>query len=48
MELGGIMSYVFKIFLGNPDIMIFLISFTIFFGLVMVLIKIHEYATESF
>jgi len=40
MEIGGIMAFVFKVFLGNPTIMVTLITWTI---LVTLFLSIKEY-----
>lgn len=42
MEIGGLMAEAFKIFLGNPDIAVALISFIIFIGLVITAIQVYE------
>lgn len=35
MEIGGLMAEAFKLFLGNPDISVFLITFTLFLSLIV-------------
>jgi hypothetical protein len=42
MEIGGLMAYVFKAALGNPDIMVALLSWSVLFTLVMVTIQLYH------
>lgn len=46
IEIGGLMAEVFKIFLGNPDIAVMLITFTIFFGSVFTIIRTYMDFTD--
>ena len=39
MEVGGLMAYVFKIFLGNPTIMTVLITWAVFISLLLTVIE---------
>lgn len=41
MEIGGLMAEAFKLFLGNPDISVFLVTFTLFIGLVFTANRIY-------
>lgn len=43
MEIGGLMAEAFRLFLGNPDISVFLVTFTLFLSLVvsMILVRSH-------
>ncbi|MBK5447035.1 hypothetical protein [Peribacillus sp. TH24] len=42
MEIGGLMAYAFKVFLGNPDIMAALITWAIITTLVLTVIEIFK------
>lgn len=42
MEIGGLMAYAFKIFLGNPDIILTLVSWAVFVGLTFIVIRMHH------
>lgn len=42
LELGGLMAEAFKLWLGNPDIAVVLITFTIFSGLVITAIQVYQ------
>lgn len=42
MEIGGLMAEVFRIFLGNPDIMAFVLTWTVFFTLVLVVFEVQK------
>jgi hypothetical protein len=42
MEIGGLMVYVFKAFLGNPDVMTILLAWAVLVTLVLVSFKIYE------
>lgn len=42
IELGGLMAEAFKIFLGNPDIAVALLSFIIFSGLAITAMQIYD------
>lgn len=42
MEIGGLMAYVFKVFLGNPDIMAALITFAVLTTLALTVIESFE------
>jgi hypothetical protein len=39
MEIGGLMAYAFKVFLGNPDIMATLITWAILLTLALTVIE---------
>ncbi|MBU8733702.1 MULTISPECIES: hypothetical protein [Cytobacillus] len=39
MEIGGLMAYAFKVFLGNPDIMAALITWGIIVTLALTVIE---------
>lgn len=34
VEVGGLMSDAFRLFLGNADVAVFIVTFTLFFGVV--------------
>lgn len=42
MEIGGLMAFAFKVFLGNPDIMAALITWAILTTLVLTVIEIFK------
>lgn len=42
IELGGLMAEAFKIWLGNPDIAVGLLTFTIFTGLVITAVQVYD------
>ncbi|MDQ0412899.1 hypothetical protein [Mesobacillus stamsii] len=42
MEIGGLMVYAFKVFLGNPDIMAALITWAILTTLALTVIEIFK------
>lgn len=42
MEIGGLMAQVFKVFLGNPDIMATIITWTILVTIVLSAIEIYK------
>lgn len=42
MEIGGLMSQTFKIFLGNPDIMALLIAFAVAISLLLTIVEIFN------
>lgn len=42
MEIGGLMAYAFKILLGNPDVMLTLIVWALFTGLVLTAIRVYH------
>ena len=42
MEIGGLMAYAFKVFLGNPDIMAALITWAILSALALTVIEIFR------
>ncbi|MDP4086016.1 MAG: hypothetical protein Q8934_15540 [Bacillota bacterium] len=42
MEIGGIVYYLFKIFLGNPDVMTVLLGWAVVVTLVFVGLRIYE------
>jgi hypothetical protein len=39
MEIGGLMTYAFKVFLGNPDVMAALITWAILITLALTVIE---------
>lgn len=42
MEIGGLMVYAFKVFLGNPDIMAAIITWAILSTLALTVIEIFK------
>lgn len=42
MEIGGLMAEAFKLFLGNPDIAVFLITFTLFLSLIVTVNRVKS------
>lgn len=46
MEIGGLVEYAFKAFLGNPDVMAFLLSFAVFITLYLVVIEVYRYVRD--
>ncbi|MBH0176234.1 hypothetical protein IHV09_22005 [Fictibacillus sp. 23RED33] len=42
MEIGGLMAYAFKVFLGNPDIMAALITWAVLVTLALTVIEIFK------
>lgn len=42
MEIGGLMAYAFKVFLGNPDIMAALITWAVLTALSLTVIEIFK------
>lgn len=42
MEIGGLMGYAFKVFLGNPDIMAGLLTFGVILTLILTVIEIFK------
>lgn len=42
MEIGGLMAYAFKMFLGNPDIILTLTIWTILVNMVTTIIKLSS------
>lgn len=42
MEIGGLMAFAFKIFLGNPDIMTALITWVVIITLVLTVIEVYR------
>lgn len=46
MEIGGLMAYAFKIFLGNPDIVLTLTVWTILVSLVTTVLKLSDDVEE--
>jgi len=42
MEIGGLMAYAFKVFLGNPDIMVSLITWTVLTTLFFTVLEINK------
>ncbi|MEM5592060.1 hypothetical protein AAHH67_10595 [Niallia circulans] len=42
MEIGGLMAYVFKVFLGNPDIMVSLITWTVLITLYLTVLEVNK------
>lgn len=42
MEIGGLTVYVFKAFLGNPDVMAILLTWAVVVTIVFVGFKIYE------
>jgi hypothetical protein len=42
MEVGGLMFYAFKVFLGNPTIMAFLLTFAVVITLALTVIEISR------
>ncbi|MBQ6448874.1 hypothetical protein KGR20_09545 [Cytobacillus oceanisediminis] len=42
MEIGGLMAFAFKVFLGNPDIMISLITWTVLTTLFLTILEINK------
>jgi hypothetical protein len=39
MEIGGLMAYAFAVFLGNPDIMIVLITWSVIVTIALIVIE---------
>lgn len=42
MEIGGLMAEAFKLFLGNPDISVFLVTFALFISLIVTLNRVKS------
>lgn len=42
MEIGGLMAYAFKVFLGNPDIMVSLITWTVLITLFLIIFEVNK------
>jgi hypothetical protein len=42
MEIGGLVAFLFKIFLGNPDVMTILLGWAVTVTLVLVGFRIYE------
>jgi hypothetical protein len=42
MEIGGLMAYAFKVFLGNPDIMVSLITWTVLVTLFITVLEVNK------
>jgi len=42
LELGGLMAEAFKLWLGNPDIAVAILSFTIFAGMAITAVQIYD------
>jgi hypothetical protein len=42
MEIGGLMAYAFKVFLGNPDVMAALITWAILITLALTVLEIFK------
>jgi len=42
MEIGGLMAYAFKVFLGNPDIMVSLITWTVLVTLFLTVMEVNK------
>jgi|GEM_PF-1569043 len=42
MEIGGLMAYAFKVFLGNPDIMVSLITWTVLVTLFFTVLEVNK------
>lgn len=42
MEIGGLMAYAFKVFLGNPDIMASLITWTVLITLFLTVLEVNK------
>lgn len=42
MEIGGLMAEAFKAFIGNPDIMAVLLSFSVAITIILTVIEIHH------
>jgi len=42
MEIGGLMAYAFKVFLGNPDIMVSLITWTVLVTLFLTVLEVNK------
>jgi hypothetical protein len=42
IELGGLVAYAFKVFLGNPDVMAVLLTWAVGITLVLVAYRIYE------
>jgi len=42
MEIGGLMAYAFKVFLGNPDIMVSLITWTVLVTLFLTILEVNK------
>ena len=47
MEIGGLMAYTFKVFLGNPDIMMTLIVWAMFTGIILTVIRVYQDLTGT-
>jgi len=46
MEIGGLMAFVFKVFLGNPDIMASLITWTVLTTLYFTILEVYKKLKE--
>lgn len=42
MEIGGLMAHAFGLFLGNPDIMAALLTWTVLTTLVLTIMQIYK------
>lgn len=47
MEIGGLMAFAFKVFLGNPDILLTLSVWTFLVGLVAVVMRLSNDAAAD-
>lgn len=47
MEIGGLMAYAFKVFLGNPDILLSLTVWTLLTTLVVNIMRISSDAHDA-
>lgn len=47
MEIGGLMAEAFKLFLGNPDIAVFLVTFTLFMGLILTAFRAYAHFDDD-
>jgi hypothetical protein len=42
MEVGGLVAYAFKVFLGNPDVMVTLLTWAVVVTIVLVAFRVYE------
>lgn len=42
MEIGGLMAHAIRLFLGNPDIMAFLLTWGIFLTLALIVLEVNK------
>jgi hypothetical protein len=42
MEVGGLVAYAFKVFLGNPDVMATLLTWAVVVTIVLVVFRVYE------